>query len=344
MNEYLEVALMECLDALEQGQTIDQVLARYPELVSELRPILETAVALPQLNIQPSLAAQHRSRDAFLSQADALKETKTVRPSPWLNLRRRLMPFAALALVIIMFAAGLGPLSASALPGDALYEIKLLVENARSAFTTNPAADAALTEQFNQRRIQEIITLLGENRTADVTFTGEIEALQPGLWTISGLPTAITGETQIFGGDPLIGQMAMVDGRTTNGSLIASTITLLPTNIQPTAVPTHTATATISPTETATTTPSATHTHTPTPTNTLQPTETVTATPTSTATLTPTETATPVPPTATITSNNDDGGNNNDSSGDNSNDNDDDNHNDNDNSDDDNHNDNDNHD
>ena len=36
MDSYLEVALIECLDALEQGQPIDQVLARYPELAAEL--------------------------------------------------------------------------------------------------------------------------------------------------------------------------------------------------------------------------------------------------------------------------------------------------------------------
>ncbi|MCA9975833.1 MAG: hypothetical protein KC413_08780, partial [Anaerolineales bacterium] len=300
MDEYFEVTLIECLDALEQGEPIDQILARYPDLAAELRPVLETAVTLPQINVQPSLAAQHRSRDVFLAQAAAQKETRTVRPLPWFNLRRILMPIASLALVVILFAAGLGPLSADALPGDALYGAKILVENARSAFTTNPATDAALNEQFNQRRIQEINSLLAENRAADVAFTGEVEAIQPGLWTISGLDTEINGDTQIFGGNPLIGQMAMVEGRTTNGSLIATTVTLLPTTIQPTAVPTQTPTATLMPTETAvpTTTPTATYTNTPTPTSTNTPTMTATATetpsPTATMTLQPTETATPV--------------------------------------------------
>ena len=232
MDSYLEVALIECLDALEQGQPIDQVLARYPELAAELRPMLETAVTLPQINVQPSLAAQHHSRNTFLAQAAAQKEAKSAQPSAsGFNLRRILMPITSLALVVILFAAGLGPLSAGALPGDALYGAKILVENARSAFTANPATDAALTEQFNQRRIQEIKALLAENRAANVAFTGEIEAVQAGLWTISGFATEINNETQVFGGDPLVGQMAMVNGRTTNGSLIATTITLLPTNI-----------------------------------------------------------------------------------------------------------------
>jgi hypothetical protein len=328
MDKYFEVTLIECLDALEQGQSIDQILASYPELAAELRPVLKTAVTLPQLNVQPSLAAQHNSRNTFLAQAAAQKESKTVRPSPWVNLRRVLMPIASLALIVILFAAGLGPLSAGALPGDALYGAKILVENARSAFTANPATDAALTEQFNQRRIQEIKALLAQNQAADVAFTGEIEAVQPDSWTLSGLNTEINGETQIFGGDPLVGQMAMVNGRTANGRLIATTLTLLPTNDLPPATATATPTATPEPTETAT----AVFTDTPTPTPTLTETATATATPTETptetpepsptVTLTPTETPEPLPTDTPVP--NDNGDDSNDNSGDdNSNDNDD---------------------
>lgn len=328
MDERLESALIECLDALEQAQPIDQILARYPELVSELRPMLETAVALPQINVQPSLAAHRRSRDAFLAQAAAQKASKVVRPSPWLNLRRRLIPFTALALIVIIFAAGLSPLSAEALPGDVLYGSKILVENVRSALTTNSAADAALTEQFNQRRIQEINALLAQNRTADVAFTGEIEAVQPASWTISGLATEINHETQISSGVPQVGQMAMVNGRTQDGHLVATTITLLPTDEPP---PTATPTASPTPTRDEVT-KEPTETATPSPTYT--PTQTATAVPTATATITetpepsPTFTALPtetlVPPTATPEP--DDGGDDNDDGGsnNNSNDNDDD--------------------
>lgn len=334
MDDHIELALIECLDALEQGESVEQVLARYPELASELAPMLETAVALPQLNVQPSLAAQRRSRDAFLSQAAAQKKAKTARPSPWLNLRRLLAPVAALALVMIIFAAGIGPLSADALPGDAFYGTKILLENARSAFTTNPAADAALTEQFNQRRIQEIKALLSQSRTADVAFTGEIEAVQPDVWIISGLRTEIDSVTQIVGSGPVTGQMAEVNGRTDNGRLIATTITLLPTNIPlPTPTPTTTTAATETPIQpledqTATLTPSPTNTATPTATETATPTPTMTATatetpsPSPTIELEPTETPQPPPATPVPNNNDDDGGN--DNGDDNSNDNDDD--------------------
>jgi hypothetical protein len=311
---------------------MDQVLARYPDLAERLRPMLKTAVTLPRLNVQPSLAAQRRSRDAFLAQAAAMKENKSVRPSPWINLRRILMPLASLALVVILFAVGLGPLSADALPGDPLYGAKILVENARAAFTLDPAADTALSEQFNQRRIQEIKALLAENRVEEVAFSGDIEAIQPDLWTISGLDLHLTAETQLFGGDPFVGQMAMVNGRTQDGRLMATTITLLPSNEPPPPTATPTATETEQPTETPEpVVQEATETATPSPTYTATPTETpqptATATPTETPepspTMTATSTDTPQPtPTATLVPNNGGDDNDNDSGDDNSNDND----------------------
>jgi hypothetical protein len=348
MDNRIELTLIECLDALEQGESIDQILARYPDLADELRPMLETAVALPHLNVQPSLAAQRRSRDSFLAQAAAQKETKMARPSLWLNLRRRLMPFATLAVILILFAAGIGPLSANALPGDTLYGAKILVENVRSALTINTSSEAALNEQFNQRRIQEIQQLLAQNRTADVAFTGEIEAVGDGTWQISGLTVEVGSETQIVGGVPQIGQMALVNGRAHDGRLTATNITLLPTSeLVPTptitAIPTTTATptdTTEAPTETAT----ATNTPTSTETNSPEPSPTETPTPmlefVPTVTVTPTETAVSITPTATSTPD-DDGNDNSDDDNDNSGDNENENENENDNGDDDSSNDND---
>ena len=289
MKTSLERMLIECLDALEQGASLDRILARYPNDQEQLRPLLETAVRLSKLNVQPSLAAQARSRDAFLSEAAAQTETVNERPSPWLNLRRILMPVASLVVILLIFGVGLLPLSAAALPGDALYGAKRLIENTQLTFTADPAGQAALNEQFKQNRIEEINALLSTDRAAAVAFEGTIEVIQPGAWTIAGLRTQITSSTRIVGGDPVIGQMAMVNGRTQSGMLVGTMISLAPTNNPPTATPTAT--------------PSSTATATPDPTDTIIPTETASPTTTPTATATPTTTATPIEepdPTATI--------------------------------------------
>jgi hypothetical protein len=70
MNESLELALIEALDLLEQGLSVDDVAARFPEQADELRPFLLTAAALPRLATQPALTTEQNSRRAFLAAAD----------------------------------------------------------------------------------------------------------------------------------------------------------------------------------------------------------------------------------------------------------------------------------
>ena len=43
MNNKLYDTLEICLQALENGDSLDSILTRYPDLESELRPILEAA-------------------------------------------------------------------------------------------------------------------------------------------------------------------------------------------------------------------------------------------------------------------------------------------------------------
>ncbi|RMG99220.1 MAG: hypothetical protein D6706_05820, partial [Chloroflexi bacterium] len=183
MNDALELKLIECLEALEAGASLDEVLRRYPEEAEELRPLLETAVSLDNLNLQPSLAAQTKSRETFLAHAAALKENKTRRRrSPFLfGLRRLVMPLATF-IVLIFFGVGLIAASAPAVPGDALYGTKRLVENIQLGLTTDPTIRATLSAEFNQERIQEIETLLARGSSADVSFEGPIEKIEPDYW------------------------------------------------------------------------------------------------------------------------------------------------------------------
>ena len=46
--------LIACLDALENGESADEILARYPEYIEALRPFLDTAVMLHELPPPPT--------------------------------------------------------------------------------------------------------------------------------------------------------------------------------------------------------------------------------------------------------------------------------------------------
>ena len=57
MNATTEQVLIEALDLLEQGLSLDEIVARYPA-AADLRPYLMTAVELSDLAHQPTLTAQ----------------------------------------------------------------------------------------------------------------------------------------------------------------------------------------------------------------------------------------------------------------------------------------------
>ncbi len=344
MNDVPEAVLHDCLDFMEQGESIEQILGRYPELAETLRPFLETAVQLTTLAPQPSLVAKQQSQRAFLAHAEGLKTTP-IQPSPWYRLRQLLLPLVSLAVVLILFVTTAVSVSASAIPGDALYSVKRLVETIRLNQTSNSETAMALMEQYRQERIREVEALLRTGRSAEVTFEGEIIMIQPEEWTVATINVLLTAETNI-GGKPQLGEIARVNGRTENSLLVASRIEVLtgsaatpetepppePTQvIAPTATTTATATATQEPTTEPTEEPTVKPTSTQTTTATPQPTATITPSPTPTATPSPMPTS---PPANDNDGNdNDNDGNSNDNDNDNdddddSNDNDDDNHND----------------
>ncbi len=68
-----ESVLTDCLDRLESGAAVADILARYPDVADELAPFLATAVALTTLAPSPSPTAQAHSRERFLAAAAALR-------------------------------------------------------------------------------------------------------------------------------------------------------------------------------------------------------------------------------------------------------------------------------
>ncbi|MEZ4593267.1 MAG: DUF5667 domain-containing protein [Chloroflexota bacterium] len=338
MNDVPESLLQESLDLLEQGLSIEQILARYPDQAEALRPFLQTAAQLAVLAPQPSLAAKQRSQKAFLAHAESLKGTP-VQPSPWYRLRQILLPLVSLAVVLILFGATAVSVSGSAIPGDTLYPVKRLVEDVRLSRADSPETAVALAETRRQERIREVQTLLRTGRAAETEFEGEVQAMQTDQWTVAEIDIQLNAETRITG-LPRLGELARVNGRTENGVFIAETIEILTGSVaepeqeptlepNPPQVPTATATPTQAPTLAPTQEPTATVTLTASPT----PSSTATALPTMTPTQLPLPTATLVPtqPPPSNDNNNNNGGNggdnnnNNDDDGQNSNDDDDDN-------------------
>lgn len=317
MNEIPEAVLQECLDYMERGESVEQIITRFPETGAALRPFLETAVQLAALAPQPSLAAKQQSQKAFLAHAQSLQVTP-VRPSAWYRLRQVLLPLASLALVLILFSAAAVSVSASAIPGDALYPVKRLVESVRLNRTENPAAAAELLDAFGQERVREVQTLLRTGRSADVSFDGIVTAMQPTEWSVADIKVTLNDST-VLSSPMQVGDLVRVNGRTDSSILTATSIELLSgSSATPEPTPMPTAVPTTEPTATATLTPTLEPTEKPSVVPTAVPTATLTKTPEPTATLVPTlpPTATPSPVPTQPPSNDNDNDNDNDNSGD----------------------------
>src|SRR5512136_795466 len=223
MDAQLEVKLIECLDALAQGESIERLLSRYPQEAAQLRPLLETAAGLPALRMEPSEAAKMQSRQKFMAQADLLRRTTPRKTMGFLP--RLAAGFIAATLVAVMLGTGAVAASGSALPGDPLYGLKRTVEDVRLNTASSPTRRQELQREFEQRRRDETGELLDARREGEVDFTGTIEAIQPSAWIVSSLVVQLDAHTQIVG-TPQIDRVAEVRGATGPQGLRASSISV----------------------------------------------------------------------------------------------------------------------
>lgn len=176
-----EQVLQTCLDLIESGQeSVEAVLARYPDIADQLRPELEVAVWLSAqkdlLNPRPGWMAASKRRVMMRYQEEMRAEPTptgwlgwSTSWIPWLNKRVVQVTFA-LVLLLSLVVGGNGVVMAAqdSLPGDRLYPIKTALEKVNLAISTDETKEAQLQLQFTQRRMQELNRLVLEGRDADV--------------------------------------------------------------------------------------------------------------------------------------------------------------------------------
>ena len=283
-RELLE-AFDDCISQMAAGRSINDCLRRYPQYAAALKPMLEVGklVERSQPGTFEVATAQARIRARMVERLQAPPR------------RRSYAGWVAVAASLLIAAAAVFGAAENSLPGDPLYGVKRFVENARSAL---------IGEQFAARRLDEIQVLLALKRSADVTFTGDIEAINRASWVIAGLTTQVNARTP-GAEEAMVGDEVRVDAYTTvDGDLIARSVTVeregehsvIPTlTLVPSSTVIATATSTMTPTATLTPSASSTMTSTATHTPSASPTMTPTRTPTATLMPSPTVCATSMP-------------------------------------------------
>jgi hypothetical protein len=240
-----EQILEECLDRLESGATIEELLEEYPQLAPRLEPLLRAAHSAWSLPEPDHQRSRREGRNRLLAEVDQMKNAGAfinngTKPTfsrysrQWFknissllfgkeNLKMKLLPRLALYGLMTVLIAGFFTVNASAssLPGDLLYDLKLGWEEFRLILTFDDDSRLKLEGVFEELRLTEIEALLGEGRVEDVEFYGVIETKSEGSWMISGVRVLVDAQTELKG-TLEIGDLVKVEALTQeDGSLLA---------------------------------------------------------------------------------------------------------------------------
>jgi hypothetical protein len=160
-------ALVDCLDLLRRGATIEDCLERYPKHSQKLYPQLSLAhkvMRTPSAAVRPQ--AQQRAWEAVSLRAAQLRAGKASvvkMPRPGFNFGAWVKPLAFTASAVLAFAAFSGGLvyaSQSAMPDSPLYGLKLASEDARLWFVFDEKREAEILLDQSNERIDEITTMV----------------------------------------------------------------------------------------------------------------------------------------------------------------------------------------
>ncbi len=213
-------ALEICLQELENGADMKTVLARYPELANELRPMLEASIAARKLAAQrdPSPEVLRRGRAKLLQRASEMREAKLAPRKRIIPLFQRLAISFTLTATFLLSGTGLVGASSSALPGQKLYPVKRGWEDVRLFLAFNQETHSSLEQEFEQERLQEVDELLIEKEHLSVEFSGVL-VNKNGMTYVSDVQVLFPANAQI----PNEGATLHILGLTTNKGYVEVT-------------------------------------------------------------------------------------------------------------------------
>ena len=229
MNNKLYDALEICLREIENGATLENVLARFPDLAAELRPILKASVKARTLNMAsaPSPEAIRRGRAKLLQRASEMREAKVAPRRRVIPIFQRLALSLGLTATFLLSGTGLVGASATALPGENLYPVKRTWEDLQLFFIFDKDARDAVQSQFETERLHEVNELLAEGRHEVIQFAGVFMQVN-GMNYVSGVTVVVPATLQI----PENGTAVIATGRTNaQGFVELESLELLPDGV-----------------------------------------------------------------------------------------------------------------
>jgi len=181
MSEDLQSSLDRCLDLLREGRSVEQCLLLFPEVATDLEPLLRVAADLqrtpkPEPRPEAVRTALLQAGAALPGGAGRRSHTPGARlPGRWWPPgRKTVRGWAAAAAAILVLTVGVGTASARSVPGDLLYPLKLATERVTFALTTGPERKAELRLSFADRRLGELVRTAQDDGRIDPVLLGRL--------------------------------------------------------------------------------------------------------------------------------------------------------------------------
>lgn len=153
MAKRIEEVFDDCFERLLLGESLESCLSRYPEYAAELDSMLRTAFDIKRkaFPVQPRTEFKYWARIRmqnvqYYSPPEPVEEKVSVS-----NLRRNLAFSLAALLVLVIASSGTAAASSQAMPDEALYPVKIAVEQAQLTFTTSDIDKAELYAQLAEK-------------------------------------------------------------------------------------------------------------------------------------------------------------------------------------------------
>jgi hypothetical protein len=164
MKEFDNI-LNECIERVLNGESVEACLKAFPQHAAELEPLLRTALDTHKAaNIVPRPEFRQRAGYEFQAAVRDMKPSRGGFP------RWQLRWVTAVSVVLVVLLAGSGTIAASAssLPDESLYGVKLFTEEVRLALTPSDTGKAELHAEFADTRVEEIIKMADKGNVEQV--------------------------------------------------------------------------------------------------------------------------------------------------------------------------------
>jgi hypothetical protein len=327
-QDELSKILDSCLDQIASGsETVDTVVERYPKYRDQLKPALEAAAWLQNrsevFNPRPGFVqlSHRRLVNRFKANKDRSGSDAggTLGWIPaFFQERRLVMQYSALVtLTAVLLFVGFQSTSflvQRSIPGDPLYETKLVQEELQVTLTSSEEGQTRLRIEFAQRRVVEMqeLVLAGRDNLFDealANFEFQVAKAASGIMDVAKedessaaelttvfeetLSVPVRNLVGILDTTPVFASAIFIDTLQSLTAGIFDGSEFVPVAVLATTTPTSTFTATLTPTMTFTVTFTPTFTATILPTT--APTDAVESVPTDPPTNTPNPTVPPLP-------------------------------------------------